>query len=250
MAADHARSVATDLAGRTAIVSGSGRGIGREVALKLAAHGASVVVNDLDAGPAEETAAAIRDAGGRAIPCVGSVTEDGFAEQFVATATETFGGLDIIVNNAGYTWDGVIQKMTDEQFDAIVDVHLKAPFRILRAAQPVISAAVKAERAAGGQRITRKVVNISSVAGTAGNERVMTRIKLNALTSRYEMAPEKCAGTCPPASPGAPDESRLRYQDAAAVGRASAAACPTSSLRASVTTALKLRWSARVVQRL
>lgn len=151
------------LAGRTAIVSGSGRGIGREIALKLAAHGASVVVNDLDAEPAKETVAAIEAAGGRAVTCVGSVTEDGFAEEFVRTATDTFGGLDVIVNNAGYTWDAVIQKTTDEQFDAILDVHLKAPFRILRATQPVISAAVKAER------VTRKVVNISSIAGTGGN---------------------------------------------------------------------------------
>ena len=159
----------TPLQGRTAIVSGSGRGIGREIALKLASSGASVVVNDLDAEPAKETVAAIEAAGGRAVTCVGSVTEDGFADRFVATATDTFGGLDIVVNNAGYTWDSVIQKMTDEQFDAILDVHLKAPFRILRAAQPVISAAVKAERAAGTERITRKVVNISSIAGTAGN---------------------------------------------------------------------------------
>ena len=158
-----------DLQGRTAIVSGSGRGIGREIALKLASQGAAVVVNDLDAEPAEETVAAIEAAGGRAVTYVGSVTDDGFAEQFVRTATDTFGGLDVIVNNAGYTWDAVIQKMTDEQFDAILDVHLRAPFRILRAAQPVISAAVKAERAAGVDRVTRKVVNISSIAGTGGN---------------------------------------------------------------------------------
>ncbi|MEV5409994.1 SDR family oxidoreductase [Thermopolyspora sp. NPDC052614] len=157
------------LAGRTAIVSGSGRGIGRAIALKLAAEGANVVVNDLDDGPAKETVEAIRAGGGHAVACVGSVTDDDFAARFVGTAVEEFGGLHIIVNNAGYTWDTVIQKMTDEQWDAILDVHLKAPFRILRAAQPVISAAVKAERAAGEARITRKVVNISSVAGTAGN---------------------------------------------------------------------------------
>lgn len=159
----------TSLQGRTAIVSGSGRGIGREIALTLAARGAAVVVNDLDAEPAKETVAAIEAAGGRAVAHVGSVVEDGFAEGFVAAATDHFGGLDIVVNNAGYTWDSVIQKMSDEQFDAILDVHLKAPFRILRAAQPVISAAVKAERAAGSPRVTRKVVNISSIAGTAGN---------------------------------------------------------------------------------
>ena len=98
------------------------------------------MVNDLDPAPAEETVEDIKAAGGKAVACVGSVTEDGFAERFVNTAIEIFGGLDIIVNNAGYTWDSVIQKMTDEQWDAILDVHLKAPFQILRAAQPHISA--------------------------------------------------------------------------------------------------------------
>jgi 3-oxoacyl-[acyl-carrier protein] reductase len=157
------------LDGKVAIVSGSGRGIGREIALKLAGDGAHVVVNDLDAEPAEETVAAIEAAGGDAVVCAGSVTEDGFAERFVGTAVDSFGGLDIIVNNAGYTWDTVIQKMTDEQWDAILDVHLKAPFRILRAAQPVISGAVKAAREAGEPVPCRKVVNIASVAGLGGN---------------------------------------------------------------------------------
>jgi len=156
------------LDGRVALVTGSGRGIGREIALKLASEGAAVVVNDLDEAPAKETVAAIEEAGGRAVACVGSVTAEGFAERFVQTAVQEFGGLDIIVNNAGYTWDSVIQKMTDEQWDAILDVHLKAPFRILRAAQPVISAAAKAEKAQGVVRC-RKVVNISSLAGTGGN---------------------------------------------------------------------------------
>lgn len=154
---------------KVAIVSGSGRGIGREIALKLASDGAAVVVNDLDAEPAKETVAAIEAAGGRAAACVGSVTDDDFADRFVRTARESFGGLDIIVNNAGYTWDSVIQKMTDEQWDAILDVHLKAPFRILRAAQPVISAAVKQARQTGAVVPCRKVVNISSLAGVGGN---------------------------------------------------------------------------------
>jgi 3-oxoacyl-[acyl-carrier protein] reductase len=144
-----------------AIVSGSGRGIGREVALKLASEGAIVVVNDLDHEPAEETVADIKAAGGTAVACVGSVTEDGFAERFVQTAVDSFGGLDIIVNNAGYTWDTVIQKMSDEQWDAILDVHLKAPFKILRAAQPFIKA--------NPTDYHRKVVNVSSVSGLAGN---------------------------------------------------------------------------------
>ena len=149
------------LDGKVAIVSGSGRGIGRAVALKLASEGASVVVNDLDPEPAEETASDIKAAGGQAVTCVGSVTEEGFAERFVTTAVESFGGLDIIVNNAGYTWDTVIQKMTDEQWRAILDVHLTAPFQILRAAQPYIKANPTDHH--------RKVVNVSSVSGTFGN---------------------------------------------------------------------------------
>ncbi|MFF8955350.1 SDR family NAD(P)-dependent oxidoreductase [Streptomyces sp. NPDC014894] len=149
------------LDGKAALVSGSGRGIGRAIALKLASEGAAVVINDLDKEPAEETVADITAAGGRAVACVGSVTEEGFAERFVNTATDSFGGLDIIVNNAGYTWDTVIQKMTDEQWDAILDVHLKAPFRILRAAQPYIRA--------NPTEYHRKVVNVSSTSGLAGN---------------------------------------------------------------------------------
>ena len=156
------------LEGKVALVTGSGRGIGRAIALKLASEGARLVVNDLDAAPANETVQAIRAAGGEAVVCVGSVTATDFAERFVGTAMSEFKGLDIIVNNAGFTWDNVIQKMTDEQWYAILDCHLTAPFRILRAAQPVIRALSKAEGEAG-QRVVRKVVNISSIAGLFGN---------------------------------------------------------------------------------
>ena len=156
------------LKGKAAIVSGSGRGIGRSIALKLASEGAGVVVNDLDAAPAEQTVAEINKAGGRAVACVGSVTADGFAERFVKTAIDSFGGLDIIINNAGYTWDNVVQKMTDEQWNAIIDVHLSAPFKILRAAAEFIRAASKKE-AEAGKEVFRKVVNISSIAGLGGN---------------------------------------------------------------------------------
>jgi len=157
------------LVGRVALVTGSGRGIGREIALKLAAAGASVVVNDLDEDVATQTSADIVAAGGTAVTCAGSVTDRDFAARFVNTAVTRFGGLHILVNNAGYTWDAVVQKMTDQQWDDVLDVHLSAPFRILRAAQPIISAAVKAERAAGAPRTTRKVVNVSSISGTGGN---------------------------------------------------------------------------------
>ncbi|MFT3799716.1 MAG: SDR family oxidoreductase [Burkholderiaceae bacterium] len=151
------------LAGKSAIVTGSGRGIGREVALKLASEGARVVINDLDADPAHEVVELIRSKGGEAVACVGTVTASDFSERLVKTAVDHFNGIDIVVNNAGYTWDAVIQKMTDEQWYAIMDCHLTAPFRILRAAYPVISAAAKAE-AAEGREVFRKVVNISSAA--------------------------------------------------------------------------------------
>ena len=156
------------LDGKVALITGSGRGIGRSIALKLASEGARIVVNDLDAEPAEETVQAIRAAGGQAVACVGSVAAPDFAERFVGTAVSEYKGLDIVVNNAGYTWDSVLQKMTDEQWYAMIDVHLTAPFRILRAAQPVIRALSKTE-AEAGQRVMRKVVNISSVAGLFGN---------------------------------------------------------------------------------
>ncbi|WP_447919783.1 SDR family NAD(P)-dependent oxidoreductase [Achromobacter aegrifaciens] len=156
------------LEGKVALITGSGRGIGRSIAFKLASEGARVVVNDLDAGPAQETVQAIIDAGGQAVACIGNVTAPDFAERFIGTAVEQYKGLDIIVNNAGYTWDGVIQKMTDEQWYAMIDCHLTAPFRILRAAQSVIRALSKAE-AEEGVRVVRKVVNISSVAGLFGN---------------------------------------------------------------------------------
>ena len=100
--------------------------------------------------------------------CTGSVVEPGFAERFIATAVDTWGVPDIIINNAGYTWDNVIQKMTDEQFQAVLDVHLTAPFRILRAAAEPIREAAKREKA-DNREIFRKIVNISSTSGVFGN---------------------------------------------------------------------------------
>ncbi len=156
------------LEGKVAIVSGSGRGIGREIALKLAADGAALVINDLDEKMAESVVQEITAAGGRATVCCGDVTAPEFATRFIDTALNSFGRLDIIVNNAGYTWDNVIQKMTDEQWDAIMAVHVTAPFRILRAASEYFRRAAKEETAQGAE-VFRKVVNISSVSGVMGN---------------------------------------------------------------------------------
>jgi 3-oxoacyl-[acyl-carrier protein] reductase len=156
------------LEGKVALVSGSGRGIGREIARKLASEGARVVVNDLDAEPAQLTVNEIVAEGGQAVACIGSVTEADFGERFVKTALDSFGGIDIIVNNAGYTWDNVIQKMSDDQWEDILAVHLTAPFRILRAAAPFIRDAARRE-ADAETPVYRKVVNISSTSGVYGN---------------------------------------------------------------------------------
>ena len=154
---------------KVALVSGSGRGIGKAIALKLAASGAHIVVNDLDEEVAEQTVREIEALGARAIVCAGDVTTTEFGERFVGAGVEAFGTIDIIVNNAGYAWDAVLQKTSDEQWEAMLDVHLTAPFRILRAAQPVIAAAAKREMAEGGRALRRTVINISSVAGLGGN---------------------------------------------------------------------------------
>ncbi|MBB4660514.1 SDR family NAD(P)-dependent oxidoreductase [Conexibacter arvalis] len=158
---------ALPLAGKVAVVTGSGRGIGRAVAVKLASAGARVVVNDLEAEHAQSTVAAVEAVGGRALAVPGDVREEGFGERFTGAAMEAFGGLDIVVNNAGFTWDSSIQKMTDEQWETMVDVHLTASFRVLRAAAVHIRALSKAEQAEGIENF-RKVVNISSIGAYGG----------------------------------------------------------------------------------
>ncbi len=156
------------LDGRVAVITGSGRGIGRAAALMMAREGAAVVISDLDEAPARETVEEITAAGGRAVSCVGDVTKPDFPEKLIGAALDSFGGLHIIVNNAGYTWDAMLHKMTDEQWHAMIDVHVTAPFRIVRAAAPYIREAAKKE-IAEGKRVMRKIVNVMSIAGTRGN---------------------------------------------------------------------------------
>ena len=155
------------LDGKVALVTGSGRGIGRAIALKLAEAGANVMLNDVDAGPCEEAAALVTQKGVKAGRLAGDLTRPEFPEALVNATVEQFGRLDIIVNNAGYTWDNVIQKTTDEQFQAMLDIHVVTPFRILRAASRFIREWAKAE-AAENRRVVRKVVNITSIAATDG----------------------------------------------------------------------------------
>lgn len=156
------------LQGRTALVTGSGRGIGRAIALKLAVEGADLVINDLDEGPAAETLDMLEGLGARARAVVGDVADPAFPDLMVGAAVDAFGGVDIIVNNAGYIWNTTIQNTTDEQWAAMLEVHATAPFRLLRAATPFIREAAKRETEAHGRPNARKVVNISSVSGLHG----------------------------------------------------------------------------------
>jgi 3-oxoacyl-[acyl-carrier protein] reductase len=153
------------LDGKAAIVTGSARGIGRATAELLAEQGARVLINDLDGDVAEQAASEI--AGNTAV-FGGDLTRPGVPDQLVKKAVDEFGALDIIVNNAGYTWDGVVHKMTDEQFQAMLDIHTVVPFRIIRAAAPYLREPAKQEREEG-REIFRKIVNVSSVSGTMGN---------------------------------------------------------------------------------
>jgi len=156
------------LAGRTALVTGAGRGVGAATAALLARDGARVVVNDLDGAEAAETVRAIRAAGGEALAAPGDVTDPAFPESLIEAALDTFGGLDIVVNNAGYIWNGAMHNHSDEQWQAMLDVHATAPFRILRAWAPWLRATAKSEIEANGTARCRKVVNVSSVSGTTG----------------------------------------------------------------------------------
>lgn len=155
------------LGGRVALVTGAGRGVGAALARKLSAAGASVVVADLDEAPAQEVAGEIEAAGGFASVFAGDVTGADYGERVVEHALEHFDGLDIIVNNAGYVWNSSIQKTEDAQWQAMIDVHATAPFRILRAASRFFrdAATREAEEARGYHR---KVVNVSSVSGFYG----------------------------------------------------------------------------------
>jgi 3-oxoacyl-[acyl-carrier protein] reductase len=157
------------LKGQVAIITGSGRGIGAATAKLMVAEGARVVVSDLDPAPAEAVADEINKAGGEAIAVPGDVTDPAFPDALMKATVDAFGKITILVNNAGYTWDGVIHKTTDPQWNAIIDVHLTAPFRIIRATAPYMREAAKAEMAAGNKPQPRSIINVSSTSGIHGN---------------------------------------------------------------------------------
>jgi 3-oxoacyl-[acyl-carrier protein] reductase len=153
------------LDGKAAIVTGSARGIGRATAEMFVNEGAKVLINDLDADVAEQAASEIN---GETAVHAGDLTKEGAADDLVKAANEAFGSVDIVINNAGYTWDGVAHKMSDEQFQAMLDIHTIVPFRVARALAPAWREAAKAERAEG-KEVFRKIVNTSSTSGMMGN---------------------------------------------------------------------------------
>ncbi len=153
------------LDGKSAIVTGSARGIGRATAQLLASQGAQVLINDLDADVAEQTA---KEIDGQTAVFAGDLTKTDAPAKLVERAIEAFGKIDIIVNNAGYTIDAPIHKMSDEQFQAMLDIHTVVPFRVIRAAAPHLREPAKKEREEG-REVFRKVVNVSSTSGTLGN---------------------------------------------------------------------------------
>jgi len=153
------------LDGKAAIVTGSARGIGRATAELLTAHGAQVLINDLDGAIAEQAG---KEIAGETAVFAGDLTRPGVPDELVQKAIDSFGKIDIIVNNAGYTIDAPVHKMSDEQFQAMLDIHTIVPFRVIRAAAPHLREPAKKEREEG-REVFRKIVNVSSTSGTFGN---------------------------------------------------------------------------------
>ncbi len=155
------------LRGQTAIVTGGGRGIGKAVVQRLVSSGANALACDLDEAALQDMKASLRNPERVAI-IAGDLMQPDVPQQIVNAALEAFGSIDIIVNCAGFSWDSVIQKTSDEQFLAMLNVHILAPFRLLRAASEHLRETAKQE-IASGHRVMRKVVNITSISGTDGN---------------------------------------------------------------------------------
>ena len=153
------------LDGKSAIITGSARGIGRATAELFVREGAKVLINDLDGDVAEQ---ASKEIDGETAVFAGDLTQPGACDDLVKAATDAFGQVDAVVNNAGYTWDGVVHKMSDEQFQAMLDIHTIVPFRVIRALAPSWREAAKAEKGEG-KEVFRKIVNITSISGTMGN---------------------------------------------------------------------------------
>src|SRR5436190_3829754 len=153
------------LDGKSAIITGSARGIGRATAELFCREGAKVLINDLDGDVAEQAAKEIE---GETAVFAGDLTKPEIPDRMVKEAVDAFGQVDAVVNNAGYTWDGVVHRMSDEQFQAMLDIHTIVPFRVIRALAPFWREAAKKEAEAGDE-VFRKIVNVTSISGTMGN---------------------------------------------------------------------------------
>lgn len=162
-----------ELSGRVAIITGAGRGLGRQHALLFASEGARVVVNDVgsspdgegaDAGPAQRVVAEIRDAGGEAVANTDDVTDSAGAQQLVDTALDAYGDLHVLVNNAGILRDRSLVNLTDDEWDSVVNVHLRGHFCPTRSA-----AAYWRDRSKAGDTTDRSIVNTTSTSGLLGN---------------------------------------------------------------------------------
>jgi 3-oxoacyl-[acyl-carrier protein] reductase len=153
------------LDGKSAIITGSARGIGRAAAELFCSEGAQVLINDLDGDVAEQ---ASKELDGETAVFAGDLTKSDTPDELVQAGIDAFGKIDIVVNNAGYTWDGVIHKMSDEQFQAMLDIHTIVPFRVIRALAPSWREAAKKE-AEAGEEYFRKILNVTSISGTMGN---------------------------------------------------------------------------------
>jgi len=154
---------------QVAIITGGGQGIGEACAYLFAREGAKVAIADIDKSKAEKVVAEITANGGQAIAISGDITNPQVPDQIIQQTIKAFGKLNILVNNAGYTWDGMIHRMTDEQWTTMLEVHNTAPFRLIRAAAPYMRDAGKAEMDAGKTPENRCIVNISSTSGLHGN---------------------------------------------------------------------------------
>jgi 3-oxoacyl-[acyl-carrier protein] reductase len=154
---------------QVAIITGAGRGIGAAAAHLFAAHGAKVIVSDRDPEPTAEVVEAIEAAGGTALGIAGDVTDPDFPDKLLKSSHDAFGAVHILVNNAGYTWDGMMHKMSDKQWEAMLAVHNTAPFRLVRAASPYMRDAAREEQVAGKDPAARCIINVSSTSGLHGN---------------------------------------------------------------------------------
>ncbi len=154
---------------KVAIITGSGRGIGAAAARLYAQEGAKVVLTDIDPEPANQLASELQSGGADVLAIAADVTDPGSIEELIGQTVYRFGGIDILVNNAGYTWDGMAHKMSDEQWDAMLAVHLTAPFKIIRACIPYMREVAKKEISESGSAKFRKIINVSSTTGTRGN---------------------------------------------------------------------------------